>query len=265
MENVSQADQWMGGELLDVDGNSVGTIQELYRDLDTQAPEWAAVRTGLFGSKLTLVPLAGAEPQGEQPGLVDSSVDPVRVPVTKDQVKDAPRIDPDGELSPAEEERLYRHYGLDYSFGPSATGLPADRGAPGAGAATEAGADDAMTRSEEELRVGTARRERGRARLRKYVVTEEVEQRVPVQREEVRMEREPITDANVEQSVSGPEISEAEHKVVLHKEEPVVEKRAVPKERVRMTKETETDEARIAEEVRKERIEAEGDEPTPRR
>jgi hypothetical protein len=55
MENVSQADQWMGGELLDVDGNSVGTIQELYRDLDTQAPEWAAVRTGLFGSKLTLV------------------------------------------------------------------------------------------------------------------------------------------------------------------------------------------------------------------
>ena len=76
------------------------------------------MRTGLFGSKVTLVPLAGAEPQGEQPGLVDSSVDLVRVPVTKDQVKDAPRIDPDGELSPAEEERLYRHYGLDYSFGP---------------------------------------------------------------------------------------------------------------------------------------------------
>jgi uncharacterized protein (TIGR02271 family) len=265
MENFSQADQWIGGELLDVDGNSIGTIQELYRDLDTEAPEWAAVSTGLFGRKLTFVPLAGAEPQGEQPGLVESAVDVIRVPVKKDQVKDAPRVDPDGELSPEEEERLYRHYGMDYSFGPSASGLPADRGAANARAATPAEPDEAMTRSEEELRVGTASRERGRARLRKYVVTEEVEQRVPVRREEVRVEREPITDANVEQAVSGPEISEAEHEVVLHEEEPVVEKRAVPKERVRMTKDTETDEARIAEEVRKERVEAEGDEPKPRR
>jgi hypothetical protein len=93
-------------------------------------PEWAAVGTGLFGRKLTFVPLAGAEPQGEQPGLVESAVDVIRVPVTKDQVKDAPRVDPDEELSPAEEERLYRHYGMDYSFGHSATGLPADKGAP---------------------------------------------------------------------------------------------------------------------------------------
>jgi len=124
MKNVSQADQWMGGELLDVDGNSVGTIQELYRDLDTQAPEWAAVRTGLFGSKLTLVRLAGAEPQGEQPGLVDSSVDLVQVPVTKDQVKDAPRIDPDEELSPAEEERLFNTTGWTI---PSAPRRPACR------------------------------------------------------------------------------------------------------------------------------------------
>ena len=175
MENISQRDHWIGGELIDVDGNSIGTIQDLYRDLDTEAPEWAAVSTGLFGRKLTFVPLAGAEPQGRQPGLVESSVDLIRVPVTKEQVKDAPRVDPDEELSPAEEERLYRHYGVDYSFGPSATGLPAAEGARDAGAAAEAGRDDAMTRSEEELRVGTARRERGRARLRKYIVTEEVE------------------------------------------------------------------------------------------
>jgi uncharacterized protein (TIGR02271 family) len=119
--------------------------------------------------------------------------------------------------------------------------------------------DDAMTRSEEELRVGTAKRERGRARLRKYVVTEEVEQTVPVQREEVRVEREPITDANADQAMDGPEISEEEHEVVLHEEEPVVEKRAVPKERVRMGKEARTDDAKVSEEVRKERIEADGD------
>ena len=116
-----------------------------------------------------------------------------------------------------------------------------------------------MTRSEEELAVGTAKQERGRARLRKYVVTEQVQTTVPVQREEVRLEREPITEANRDAALSGSDISEAEHEVVLHEEEPVVEKRVVPKERVRMTKDTEVDERTISEEVRKERIDVEGD------
>jgi uncharacterized protein (TIGR02271 family) len=119
--------------------------------------------------------------------------------------------------------------------------------------------DDAMTRSEEELRVGTERRERGRARLRKYVETEQVEKTVPVQREEVRVEREPITDANAGEALDGPEISEEEHEVTLHTEEPVVEKRTVPKERVRLDKDVETSEESVSEEVRKERIEADGE------
>jgi uncharacterized protein (TIGR02271 family) len=116
-----------------------------------------------------------------------------------------------------------------------------------------------MTRSEEELRVGKRQREKGRARLKKYVVTEEVQQTVPVQREEVRLETEAITDANVDRATAGPEISEEEHEVVLHEEEPVVEKRTVPKERVRMEKEAVTDEAQVSEQVRKEQIEADGD------
>jgi uncharacterized protein (TIGR02271 family) len=112
-----------------------------------------------------------------------------------------------------------------------------------------------MTRSEEELRVGTTERERGRARLRKWVDTEQVEETVPVTRETARVEREPITDDNVDEAMSGAEISEAEHEVTLHEEEPVVEKRAVPKERVRLERDTETDEEQISETVRKERIE----------
>ena len=111
-----------------------------------------------------------------------------------------------------------------------------------------------MTRSEEELAVGTQRRETGRARLRKYVVTEEVQQTVPVQREEVRIEREPITDANVDAATSGAEISEEEHEVVLHAEEPVAEKRVVPKERVRLDKDVETEQRTVSDEVRKEQI-----------
>jgi uncharacterized protein (TIGR02271 family) len=105
--------------------------------------------------------------------------------------------------------------------------------------------DDAMTRSEEELRVGTAQRGRGRVRLRKYVTTEQRQVTVPVQREEVRVEREPITDANLDAATRGPEISEEEHQVVLHEEEPVVEKRVVPRERVRLDKETVTEQEQV--------------------
>ena len=111
-----------------------------------------------------------------------------------------------------------------------------------------------MTRSEEELQVGTETRERGRVRLRKYVTTEEATQTVPVQREEVRVEREPITDANIDAAMAGPDISEAEHEVTLHEEQPVVEKRTVPRERVRLEKDTVTGEEQVADEVRKEQI-----------
>jgi uncharacterized protein (TIGR02271 family) len=116
--------------------------------------------------------------------------------------------------------------------------------------------DEAMTRSEEELRVGTRSEERGRARLRKYVVTETETHTVPVTREEVRVEREPITETNRDAATDGPSISEEEHEVVLHEERPVVGKETVPKERVRMTKDVERDEEQVSDQVRKEHIDA---------
>ena len=121
-----------------------------------------------------------------------------------------------------------------------------------------------MPRWEGDLRVGTPARETGRARLRKYIVTEDVQTTVPVQREEVRLEREPITDANRGDALAGPDLSEEEHEVVLHEETPVVEKQAVPKERVRLDTETVTDQRQVSEDVRSEQIEIEGDDPTRR-
>jgi uncharacterized protein (TIGR02271 family) len=254
MTQVTEAYDWRGRDIIDADGDKVGTLEELFRDEDTQEPEWAVVRTGMFGTKLSFVPIQDAEPTGED----------VRVPFSKAQIKDAPRIDDsDGQLSQEEEAQLYEHYGMSYSENRSDSGLPAGNGAPNGGQVgrdtSGPTTDEAMTRSEEELRVGTAERERGRARLRKYVVTEQVEQTIPVKREKVRLEREPITDGNVDRALDGPEISEEEHEVVLHEEEPVVEKRTVPKERVRMDKQSVTDEAQVSEEVRKEQIEADGD------
>ncbi len=119
--------------------------------------------------------------------------------------------------------------------------------------------DDAMTRSEEQLHVDTETVEAGRARLRKYIVTENVTTTVPVSREEVRVEREPITDTNIGSALSGPELSEEEHEVVLHAERPVVAKEVNPVERVRLGTETTTDTETVSEEIRKEQIDVDGD------
>jgi uncharacterized protein (TIGR02271 family) len=256
MPDIDTVRSWQGATMVDLDGDKIGTIEAIYVDDQTGEPEWALVNTGLFGTKSSFVPLAQASGSGDQ----------VQVPYQKQLVKDAPRVDTDQHLSEAEEQQLWRHYGLDYGSGYSDT---ADRDRDGVYDRVQDTAvgrdtsgpttDDAMTRSEEELRVGTTQRERGRVRLRKYVTTEQQQVTVPVQREEVRVEHEPITDANLGAATSGPAISEEEHEVTLRAEEPVVEKRVVPRERVRLDTETVTDERQVSEEVRKEHVEVEGD------
>lgn len=242
---MTEAYDWKGRKVVDSDGDKVGKVEEVYQDTESGQPEWALVDTGLFGGKSNFVPLAGARPSGEE----------VQLNFSKEQIKDAPGIEVDGELSSAEEQALFEHYALGYSApepgGESSETTDRDTSGPTT--------DQAMTRSEEEVKVGTRQRESGRVRLRKYVVTEEVTKKVPVKREKVTLEREPITDENVGKATAGPEISEEEHEVVLHEEEAVVEKRTVPKERVRLGKEVEEGEEQISEEVRKERIETEGD------
>lgn len=233
---------WRGHDVVDPSGDKIGEIEDIYLDEQTDQPEWLAVRTGLFGRRISFVPLAEAQPAG----------DAVTVPYTKDQVKDAPHADPDeGLLSEREEATLYEHYGLPYSD------INLDAGLPGTTAT--AGTDDAMTRSEEELRVGTRTREAGRARLRKWVETEHVATTVPVAREEVRIEREPITDTNVDRALQGQEISEDVHEITLMEEEAVAGTQVVPKERVRLDTETVVEEQQVGAEIRQERIEAEVD------
>lgn len=116
-----------------------------------------------------------------------------------------------------------------------------------------------MTRSEEELSVGKRSVETGRARLRKHIVTENQTVTVPVEREEVVLEREPITDANVGDAMRGGDLTEEEHEVTLHEEQVVVDKQTVPVERVRVGKETHVENERVSEDVRKEQIEFDKD------
>ncbi len=236
------------GDLLDADGKKVGKIEDIYLDNDTQEPEWALVHTGLLGRKLHYVPLTGAT-------VADGSL---QTAYAEDQIKDAPNIEPDKELSPEEEAELYQHYGVDaeprvLQASDAPTAAPTDTGHDTSGPTT----DSAMTRSEEELQVGTVRRPSSLVRLRKYIVTENVQMTVPVQREEVRIEREPVTEANLDAATTGPELSEEEHELTLMEEQIVVDKQVVPKERVRLDKTTMTDEELVSEQVRKEQIDME--------
>ena len=341
-----------GANVLSEDGEKIGSIGQVFVDNDNGQPSWVTVRTGLLGMSESFVPLEGARVEG----------DDLVVPYTKNQVKDAPRIDADRPLESAEEDRLYQHYQIDsgrtYSeattdradvtaapdatrpatqrdtsgapgygttapaaadattpatqrdtsgapgygttapaaadattpatqrdtsgapgYGTTATGTttPTDAttpatqrdtsGAPGYGTAatphastpaqrdTTAPAADAQPRPDR----GTQQPATGQGRLRKYVTTENVTRTVPVQREEVRIEREPITEEN-RSEVS--DRADDENEVILHEERIIVTKETVPVERVHIGTETVTDEVTIKEKVRKEHFGTEGSEGT---
>ncbi|WP_329308074.1 PRC and DUF2382 domain-containing protein [Streptomyces microflavus] len=295
-----------GLTVYDNEGEKVGSVGRVYVDDVTGKPDWVTVKTGMFGMKESFVPLAGARRVGSD----------LHVSHSKDTVKEAPRVDADAHLSVAEEEELYRHYGLTRKSGNlgdtgKGTGTGADArtvagtgamgaagagagaagaargtGTPpnakatgaagmagtgkhrdtdmsatsrplaGAGAGTSRAADlsgkEEMIRSEEQLHVGTEEYESGRARLHKYVVTEEVTRSVPVSHEEVRVVREPLRPG--EKVTGTTDFGEQDVEVTLHAERATVRKEAVPVERVRLETNKVTEQKEVSAEIRKEKI-----------
>jgi uncharacterized protein (TIGR02271 family) len=241
MTTTEELQTMEGRTAVDTNGTELGKIGQIYVDDQTGQPLWVTISTGMFGTRESFAPLHGSRSDG----------DSLQLAVTKDMVKGAPGVDADGHIGDSENEALYTYY--DGYLGDSREDMP---GQPGMQSRDTSGptTDDAMTRSEEQLQVGTEQVETGRARLRKYVVTENVTQTVPVSHEEARLEREPITDANRGQAMSGSDITEEEHEVTLHAERPVVAKETVPVERVRVSTETVTENAEVSETLRKEQI-----------
>ena len=254
MITQEQIREVLGQNVMSTDGEKIGKAGQVFLDDQTNRPEWVTVNTGLFGTKESFVPLADAQ----------IARNGITVPYTKNQIKNAPTFDTDGgHLDQSEEAALYRHYGLDYSEFRSDIGLPsgnAQKGRRSVGPDTSRRSkDDAMTRSEERLHAGTEKVTAGKARLRKYVETEQQQVSVPVTKEKVRVEREPITDANRDVAMSGAALSEEEHEVTLTEERPVVAKETVPVERVRLAKDVEQTKQTVTADVRKERIETDSD------
>lgn len=148
------------GHVRSADGDNIGAIGQVYADDVDGQPSWVTVKTGLFGRSESFVPLEGARIDG----------DDIVVLYSKDQVKDAPRIDVEGHLEPSEEDRLYKHYQLSggaRTYTEAITGGYDDAGGTVGGSAPGPAADDAVTRSEARLN-----RDAGRARLRRYIPAE---------------------------------------------------------------------------------------------
>jgi stress response protein YsnF len=231
----------VGMKVVGADGDEVGTIDEVFTDDQSGQPSWIRIRTGLFGKKGRLVPVAGS--RRTERGLV--------VACSKQQIKDAPDIDADRHLSAAEVDELNRYYR-------SRSAVPGQ--APADGRAGGRSDEEWVTRSEERAQVGTESRETGRVKVRKHVETEPVEQQVRVTREVADIEREPITD---QERAAGARLTEDEQEVILHEERPVLYKETVPVERVRVNVRTQEEDVTVRDEVRKERIDVETDDERP--
>jgi hypothetical protein len=263
--------RWRDLVVVDQDAATVGTITAFYLDRATGLPTWALVHSGWFTDAQTFLPLTHA---------VETN-DEIRVPYPKAFIQQAPRIQAHQELSPDHEVVLSGYYGLDDHRGavadrrlgaePVVTGAadvstastePAARpsragpaGPPVPGPAAQGPVE--VVRSEEELQVGVRSRLR-RLRLRKYVVTEYLTRTIPVRREEVRLEEVPAPAEPVGEPDDQPTVQAASEQplleVVLHREEPVIQLRVVPAERVRLFKDVVTEQRTVTEEIRKEQV-----------
>ena len=271
-------------------GEKLGSVKEVFVDEQTGQPTFVEVNHGLFGMSSSLVPLRGHDFNGDDLKLAFSKD---RIENAPDFDSDKP-LTPEAQsdifkhyqLENAQDVTTYQDGNVDaqqrrdadLKTGAAGAGV-AGAGVAGAGAAhtdttathtdttarTGAATDNNVAdngeiiRSEERLDVNKERVATGEARLRKYVVTDTETVEVPVEREEVRVERTPISEAeaaNFNGTIGDNDTEEAS--VTLHEERVNVDKKTVPVEKVNLSKETIKDTETHTEELRKEQIDTDG-------
>jgi uncharacterized protein (TIGR02271 family) len=239
MTHAQNPEAYLGRNAIDTAGEKIGKVDQVYVNDSTGAPDWITVKTGMFGHD-RFAPLHGSSFTGED--LV--------LPYGKDVVKDSPEVADTEHLDADESDALYAYYqqylgqGGGYETGHAQT--------TGNGGNSEG----YLTRSEEQLKVGTEQVAAGRAGIRKFVVTEQQTVNVPVSHDEVRVVREPMTPGD---SVDGATIGEDSIEVGLMQDKVVVDKDVVGVEKVHLATEKVTDQQAVTEQVRKEQIEVTGE------
>lgn len=255
--NETQIENLYNASVFDASGDKIGGVKQVYIDDVTGQPKWVTVNAGWFGTNETFIPLQDATIAGEE----------IRVPYEKDFIKDAPNLAEDGHLEVEQEQELYRYYSLTsgYEYDTAAAQTDqvaaeqrvADDAAVNREAAVNRDAEGTVTAHEERLNVGKEQYEAGRVHLRKHVVTENQTVNVPLQREELVVERTPLDGTTVVDGKIGEDTAETE--ITLHAERPVVSKETVATEQVSVGKQVVTENQQVSDEVRKEHIEVEQD------
>ena len=246
MISTTDIDRLLNGKatVYDKDGEKVGSLSQIYLDDVTNEPSWATVNTGLFGMSESFVPLEGASARGED----------LHIGYTKVQINDAPGIDEDHHLEPADEDRLYEYYAM-HGSGRATADMDDDKHVGHDDLNIGTNEDSSLIRSEERLNVGVEAQEH-KVRLRKYTVTENVTETVPVTHEEVRVERVPLgEDAGPGHIDDEGDVAE----MTVRDERVVVDKETVAVEEVRLGKASHTEQEQVSGEIRKEQIETEDD------
>ena len=281
MQDFTSIDRLQDANVYDTNGDKVGSVGQVYLDDATNEPTFVTVKTGLFGMKETFVPLNQAS----------QAQDGLTVPFDKDFIKDAPNVDADGSLTPEEEQRIYEYYSLDYTAGrgnrdrdglddgrehdaqrrdastqtghaagiAGGAGVGESRDYPEGTVAGDRGVDrdDAsVVVRDEHLDVHTERQATGEYRLRKhtYQDTETIE--VPVEREEVVVERTPVDPNSAEARTAGR--GDEEVSVTTHEDVPVVDKN-VTAEKVSLGKTAVQDTETVTETVQHEDVDIDRD------
>jgi uncharacterized protein (TIGR02271 family) len=256
------AERFEGYELIDADGQKVGSVHSLWLDTATNEPEFVAVKSGMLG-RTHIVPVAGAQ--------IDGSSRQLRVPYRRDQIGAAPHIDETAELSEQEEEQVYRHYGVQRSEAPSPTGL-AGGGTSGQGQprqTTETTGGTVSDRGTAERRreriqlreerpvVQTQQEQAGEVRVGTHVTEREETVEVPVREERVVIERTPVQG-----EARGGEITGRDETidVPVMRERADVEKETVVTEEVNVRTEATERQEQVQTTLRKEELDVQGDE-----
>lgn len=263
--NIDTLKQYRGSKVLDTNGDEIGTLTDIWLDQDNN-PTWLSIRTGFWGTKSSFAPLQNATIHDDH----------IQVNYDKQTVKDAASIDEDGDLNDDEADRLFQHYNLTSVDTRSSTNITDmesvdeinmevhDHASNTDAVSTREAnfsdrnhktmrTDNTLILSEEQLEAQKVQHERGKARIRKYIVEEEQTITVPVKREEIEVIREPIggEDDYTEEDM---DLHEDSAEMILNEETIELRKKIVPREKVRMQKKTITEDKTVHGTVRKEHL-----------
>jgi uncharacterized protein (TIGR02271 family) len=241
----SDLGRYIDYKVVDLNNEKIGTVDAIWEDQAGQ-PSYLAIRTGWLGlGKAHVVPAHSAE--------VNEERRKIKLPYSAELVKAAPTFESADDITADSETQIRDYFSAAIGSRGTYNEQYVDQPHRSKTARTEADDDTTLRLKAEELRVGKREVEYGGVRLRKIVRTETVNQPVELQREEIVVERVPVSGQS--STVEDENFTDQEIYIPLRREEAVVEKTVRATEEVRVGKRRESDQRNVEETVRREDVE----------